>query len=64
MSKAERGYALSMHGVHKAVQAQPIVLDAHSSTADAFKVIALSCLERALSNERAVRAAILKASTR
>ena len=56
VSKAERGYALSRHESQKAVPARPIVLDAGMSTAEAFKLIGLSCLGHALSNERAVRA--------
>jgi len=54
--KAERGYALSRHESQKPVRARPIVLDARMSTVDAFKLIGLSCLDHALSNERAVRA--------
>jgi len=54
--KAERGYALSRHESQKPVRARPIVIDPRMSTADAFKHIGLSCLDHALSNERAVRA--------
>jgi triphosphatase len=54
--KAERGYALSRRESHKPVRGRPIVLDARMSTGYAFKIIGLSCLDHALSNDRAVRA--------
>jgi inorganic triphosphatase YgiF len=55
VSKAERGFALVRHESQKPVRARPIVLDTGMSSADAFKLIGLSCLGHALANERAVR---------
>jgi inorganic triphosphatase YgiF len=54
-SKAERGYALSTDQVGKAVCAGTISLDPDIPTADAFRTIALSCLDHAAANARAVR---------
>jgi inorganic triphosphatase YgiF len=53
---AERGYALSRRESQRPIRAHPIVLDARMSTANAFTLIGLSCLDHAFSNERAVRA--------
>jgi inorganic triphosphatase YgiF len=55
-SKVERGYALSDDQAHKPVCAAKIDLDPEASTADAFQTIALSCLDHATTNARAVRA--------
>jgi inorganic triphosphatase YgiF len=54
-SKAERGYTLSDDQAHKPVCAAGIELDPEASTADAFQTIALSCLDHATANARAVR---------
>jgi len=63
-SKAERGYALSADEAEKPAGAGTIDLDPNVSTADALQTIALSCLDHAASNERAVRAGIRRESTR
>jgi triphosphatase len=55
-SKAERGYALSADEAAKPVRAGTIDLDPNVSTADAFQAVALSCLDHAAANEKAVRA--------
>jgi len=55
-SKPERGYALSADKSREPVGASEITLDPKSSTADAFRAIALACLDHTLSNKRAVRA--------
>src|SRR5262249_27330955 len=55
-SKAERGYALSADEAAKPLPAGTIDLDPEISTADAFQTVALSCLDHAAANERAVRA--------
>jgi CHAD domain-containing protein len=55
-SKAEHGYALSADEAEKPAGAGTIDLDPNVSTADALQTIALSCLDHAASNERAVRA--------
>lgn len=60
VSKAERGYTLSRRESQKPVRARSIVLDARMSVGDAFTIIGLSCLDHALSNERAVRAGDLE----
>jgi triphosphatase len=54
--KQDRGYALVAGKPTGPVGASSIALDPHSSTAEAFRVIALACLDHALANERAVRA--------
>jgi triphosphatase len=54
-SKAERGYALSAGQSAKAVCRSAIHLHPEVSTAAAFQTIALSCLDHAAANERAVR---------
>src|SRR5215472_1467210 len=54
-SKPERGYALSAGQAAKAVRRSGIDLDPKVSTAAAFQTIALSCLDHAAANERAVR---------
>jgi triphosphatase len=53
-SKAERGYALSADEAAKPVGAGTINLDPKVSTADAFQAVALSCLDHAAANARAV----------
>jgi inorganic triphosphatase YgiF len=53
-SKAERGYALSTDEAAKPVRAATIDLDPEVSTADAFQTVALSCLDHAIANARAV----------
>jgi len=55
-SKAERGYALAANQAQWPVHARSLRLNTHLSSADAFQVIGLSCLDHALANERAVRA--------
>jgi len=57
-SKPERGYALSAGRAAKAVCRSAIDLNPKMkiSTAAAFQIIALSCLDHAAANERAVRA--------
>jgi len=55
-SKPERGYALSTGQAAKAVCRGAIDLDPKVSTAAAFQTIALSCLNHASANVRAVRA--------
>jgi triphosphatase len=55
-SKQDRGYALIAGEKTGAVGAAEIVLAVNSSTGDAFRVIALACLDHALANARAVRA--------
>lgn len=54
-SKPERGYALSAGESAKAVCRRTIDLDPEASTAAAFQTIAMSCLDHAAANERAVR---------
>ncbi len=54
-SKPERGYALSAGEAAKPVRAGTIDLDPEVSTAEAFQIIALSCLDHAAANSRAVR---------
>ena len=54
--KQDRGYALIAGEADGAVGAAGIALDRRSSTGEAFRVIALACLDHALANERAVRA--------
>jgi inorganic triphosphatase YgiF len=53
-AKPERGYALSADKAGEPVAASEIALNPKSSTAEAFRAIALACLDHALSNERAV----------
>jgi triphosphatase len=53
-AKPERGYALSADKAGAPVAASEIALHPKSSTAEAFRAIALACLDHALSNERAV----------
>ena len=53
-SKAERGYALSADRAEKPAGAGTIDLDPEISTADAFQTVALSCLDHAIANARAV----------
>jgi triphosphatase len=55
-AKAERGYALSANRVDEAVGAAETVLAPHLSAAEAFRTIALACLDHAAANERAIRA--------
>lgn len=55
-SKQDRGYALVAGQATGAIGASRIFLDRRCSTAQAFQVIALACLDHALANERAVRA--------
>src|SRR5207253_4850211 len=59
-SKAERGYALIADEAAKPVRAGTIGLDPKVSTADAFQAVALSCLDHAAANEKAVRAGDLE----
>jgi len=54
--KQDRGYALLTDAAAGSVGAAAIVLDPECSTAEAFRVIALACLDHALANEQAVRA--------
>ena len=54
-SKPERGYALSAGQAAKAVCRGTIDVDPEAFTAVAFQTIALSCLDHAAANERAVR---------
>jgi triphosphatase len=54
-SKPERGYALSAGQAAKAVCRGTIDLDPEAFTAVASQTIALSCLDHATANERAVR---------
>ena len=54
-SKPERGYALSVGESAKAVCRRTLDLDPEASTAAAFQTIAMSCLDHAAANERAVR---------
>ena len=54
-SKPERGYTLSAGQAAKAVCRSAIDLDPEAFTAVAFQTIALSCLDHAAANERAVR---------
>ena len=54
-SKPERGYALSAGEAVKPVRAGTIELDPEVSAAEAFQIVALSCLDHAIANARAVR---------
>src|SRR5215472_12021223 len=54
-SKADRGYALLGDQPIVAVRAQDIVLDPRMSTGEAFRAIALGCLQHIAANEPAVR---------
>jgi inorganic triphosphatase YgiF len=53
-SKQDRGFSLIAGEKAGAVGAAKIMLDAQSSTGDAFRVIALACLDHAMANARAV----------
>ncbi|MBO0735529.1 MAG: CHAD domain-containing protein [Alphaproteobacteria bacterium] len=53
--KQDRGYALVTGEADCAVRAAEIAIDTDFSAAEAFRVIALACLDHALANERAVR---------
>ena len=55
LAKAERGYALSAGEVARPVHGSRIELDPDTATGAAFVTIALSCLNHATSNHRAVR---------
>jgi hypothetical protein len=55
LSKPERGYALSVDRAGKPVRSGPIQLDPAVTTGAAFQTIALSCLDHAAANRRAVR---------
>jgi triphosphatase len=55
-AKQDRGYALLMDEAGSAVHPTEIHLDPRYPAAEAFRVIALSCLDHALANEQAVRA--------
>lgn len=55
-SKQDRGYALVAGKATSAVPAAGIALNRGSSTATAFQVIALACLDHALANARSIRA--------
>jgi inorganic triphosphatase YgiF len=55
LAKAERGYALSAREAARPVYGAHIELDADTSTGAALATIALSCLNHATSNQRAVR---------
>ena len=54
-SKPERGYALSAGEAAKPLRAGTIELDPEVSAAEAFQIVALSCLDHAIANARAVR---------
>lgn len=54
--KQDRGYALVEDEAAAAVRSAPIALDPGAATAEAFRTIALACLDQALGNARAVRA--------
>jgi inorganic triphosphatase YgiF len=54
-SKPERGYALSAGETAQPVRAGTIDLDPEVSSAEAFQIVALSCLDHAVANARAVR---------
>jgi triphosphatase len=54
--KQDRGYALVADETAGPVPAAAIALGPDCSTAEAFRVVALGCLDHALANERAVRA--------
>jgi inorganic triphosphatase YgiF len=55
LAKAERGYALSAGEAARPVYGGRIELDPDTATGAAFATIALSCLNHATSNQRAVR---------
>jgi triphosphatase len=55
-SKAERGYELLNGGAAAAVKARAVELSAGTSVAEAFRVIARSCLSQIVANEAGVQA--------
>jgi triphosphatase len=54
--KQDRGYALVKGKEARAIRAADIELDPHVTTGQAFRVVALACLDHALANQRSVSA--------
>ena len=57
LTKSERGYQALAEAPVRRVKAEPIRLAPNASAAEAFQVIARSCLEHLLANDRIVRRA-------